>query len=195
MATADVQEVAVRWGGAPGQGFFVNVLHVVPETLGVFDQAYVDDLATALGDAFTASDYIGDVSDDVFIDKITVKDHRVEPFPVLEGSVFVGGGASGTVMPAESAIVTTLRTALGGRSGRGRIYNAGLTIASVNSTGDVVANTALHATAFWQAVQTSWLGLDNAAQLAVYSRKLNEANLVTGMFSDAKWDTQRKRGE
>lgn len=186
-------ELALKWGGAPGQGYFYNVLHANINGGGTLDQAYADAIADKFHDVFVASDFINHVSTDVFMDKIRVSVTGQPSLGAFESPITVGGADSDTVLPAQDSLVTTLRSADGSRRGRGRIYNAGYTIAAVAVGGGVASGVSEDTNQFWVDLNSGLSDLIPEISLAVYSRADDEHRNVIGMNTDRQWDTQRRR--
>jgi hypothetical protein len=118
----------------------------------------------------------------------------------------VPGTGSGDPLPNELAAVVTLRTALAGKSFRGRAYFSGAIVAESDASGKIVAafNTAI--AAFMTGVQTDMA--TEGITLAVLSRP-RFANLIPPLdvqtyagtitpvsaivTRDTQWDAQRRR--
>jgi hypothetical protein len=113
------------------------------------------------------------------------------------------GTGSGNPLPNEVAAVVTLRTALAGRSYRGRVYFSGAIVGENSAAGAIVSgfNTAL--VTFMTNVQTDMA--TEGITLAVLSRPrpisirepLGYAGAITPVTAivtrDTQWDTQRRR--
>jgi hypothetical protein len=103
----------------------------------------------------------------------------------------VAGAEAAEALPSEVALCMTLRTALRGRSHRGRIYLGGFTEA-LNTTGGIVAaadltGITLQMEGFRADLSTvSW-------QWVVASYLLSTSSPVISITSNNKWDVQRGR--
>lgn len=101
------------------------------------------------------------------------------------------GGDAGDPLPASVAIVITLRTALRGRSHRGRVYQGPLT-ESTNTAGNPAAASVAGYAVQWNYFINTGL-LATGVSLVVASYKLATAENVTSCTVDGRWDTQRRR--
>jgi hypothetical protein len=107
-----------------------------------------------------------------------------------------GGQSTPGGLPVEVSLVISWRTALAGRSFRGRTYMPPWHENKNDDTGGTFPSPD-SATITGQLVNIEgFLGdlVAADAPLVVYSRKLGEAHTVTGGFIDHAWDTQRRRG-
>jgi hypothetical protein len=112
----------------------------------------------------------------------------------------VGGKAFEQTLPNHTAAVMTLRTALRGRSYRGRIYHCGFTEAQVNGNFIAAAvNTSL-VSAYANLLALSDANGAEIARMVVVSRYANNIKrtvgihtLVTGISSSGVVETQRRR--
>jgi len=108
------------------------------------------------------------------------------------------GGQTGDPLPNNCAIVFTKRTALRGRSYRGRIYHMG--IPESQSSGNFIGGALLIA------LQSAYLAVINRSttgaswELGVVSRRQDGVDLIAGIFtpmttftSDGRFDSQRRR--
>lgn len=134
------------------------------------------------------------------LDQINVYDLRTVPNPAVEEFPYaIAGTAAADNVPWDSAVVASLRTATGGRSGRGRVYlgpTAGLYSASTPTTAPgiaaaqctSIANTVADLNARINAIPTL-----AGTQLAVLSVTDGLARFVTRVVVDGRPDTQRRR--
>lgn len=103
------------------------------------------------------------------------------------------GTGAGEQMPSQCAIVTTLRTALPGRSFRGRVYSPPPQ-ESASSANRISTSLAAIYNDYIQAVATAVLAVappDN--EVVVVSRTLGVASLVIAFTTGTAVDTQRRR--
>lgn len=102
----------------------------------------------------------------------------------------VGAGGA-TSMPADVALVVSLRTPLANRSGRGRFYLPPFDTASLTSIGGVAADVI---TDLGASLNAAW-GTYNTAtdEPVVYSRTLRTFTAVTSFDIGDLFDTQRRR--
>lgn len=122
----------------------------------------------------------------------TLRDLRVPNQPEFVANSTSAGLSTAVGLPSANAVVVTLRTALAGRSFRGRVYVPGWSAGAVTSTGTISVDASNRAEAFIAAINSgaNALGMD----LAVASRTLSESNEVTSIeVRDFQWDVQRRR--
>jgi len=171
----------------------VNVLGGIVAGGFVNSQTIANALGTAILGHFTSSGLAALMATTTVLDAVGVRDIRVANQPeFVSTAASVPGTGAGNPLPNELAAAVTLRTALAGKSFRGRAYFSGAIVAESDGSGRIVAafNTALRT--FMGNVQT-----DMGAQgitLAVLSRKLLAGNPVTAIQTrDTQWDSQRRR--
>lgn len=166
MATGDIWRVSYE--GTYYGSMYVNVFHVkfkseaadVGEFIGDFKINYWDAVKNSLVDNLT----------------LTIARARKLTVPALlyEAAVSVtGGDVAGQGLPAQCAMVTTLRTGIAGRSRRGRHYLGGI---GEDGQQDSVWTAGVLATmqGVWDAIIGLYgsAGTDPDYQLGVWSRKL-----------------------
>lgn len=92
-----------------------------------FGTAEMSALGTAIGTATLSTNVLQLLDSEVTLDKVVLTDHRTEGAPQVEVDLSgKAGTVAGDIAPRKLAIVATLRTALRGRSYRGRVYVSGL---------------------------------------------------------------------
>jgi len=190
MAAGDVQ-CRLLWTGNPGQGYAYNIFHL-NLTSGAVDQSFADDIAAALANAFTGTDWHLTVANNVFMDTVFVRELTTPPGAEFISLINEVGASTEDQLSAQNALVTSLTTGQPGRSGRGRIYNAGLTADALTGSGDAQGATALGINAGWAAFNAEMQTL-GSGELEVYSKKLDTGYVVTGLATDTKFDVQRRR--
>lgn len=103
----------------------------------------------------------------------------------------ISGASAAFAMPADSALVVSLRTAFPQRSGRGRFYLPQPSIDSISSTGrvlaDVINDTIASLTAAWTAYNS---GVERPV---IYSPTFRLTRNVTNFDIGDLFDTQRRR--
>lgn len=109
-----------------------------------------------------------------------------------------GAGFSSTGHPFQTSIVFSLRTAVAGASGRGRMYwpatGVPLQIATLRPTTAFCASVAGTVSAFLAAISNAIeVTIDGSAGPAVWSRKLNTLNPVIAVQVGDILDVQRRR--
>jgi len=170
-------------------------------------QAIADALDTAIKGHLTTSGLKALLATTTELLRVGIRDVRTANQPEFLGAgAALPGTAGGDPLPAQLAAVVTLRTALAGKSFRGRVYLSGADEAQNDASGHIAAGFNTAAALFITDVQT-----DMAAQgitLAVLSRP-RFANLVppldvmtypgaitpvTAILTrDTEWDDQRRR--
>ena len=184
-------QVRLRWtfngiagynvlGGSVGGGFANS-------------QAIANAIGTAVNGHFTTSGLAALCATTTSLLGVGTRDIRVANQPEFQSAAAaVPGTGAGNPLPNEVAAVVTLRTALAGRSYRGRAYFSGFIVGENSATGSIVAglNTAL--VTFMTNVQTDLSA--SGITLAVLSRTHLSATPVTLIQTrDSEWDTQRRR--
>lgn len=170
-------------------------------------QAHANSLGTAVLGRFTSSGLKALMATTTELLGVGIRDVRTANQPeYVSVAAAVPGTGGGLPLPNELAAVVTLRTALAGKSFRGRSYFSGAVVGESDAAGKIVAafNTAL--AAFVTGVQAD-MGTEGIT-LAILSRP-RFANLVppldiqtyagaltpvTGITTrDTQWDSQRRR--
>jgi len=166
-------------------------------------QAIANTLGTAILGRFTTSGLAALCATTTSLLAVGLRDIRTANLPeYVSVAAAVPGTGSGDPLPNQLAAVVTLRTALAGKSYRGRAYFSGAIEAENDSTGHIAAglNTAL--VTFMTNVQTDLA--TSGITLAVISRPRSSppfpiawAGAVTPVTAivtrDTEWDTQRRR--
>jgi hypothetical protein len=177
----------------------VNVRHyrcTAKAGTGVTDQT----LATQLDATFQAA-YKALLSSSARYRGVGVR--KVEPLPLgleVYSTVNDGIGTQALGMnPTQTCGVMTLRSALGGRSRRGRVYIPFSSFADTGADGRPAAGyqvrmgTLAALFFFVQALGTG--GNTNTFTPVIWSKKFNYSNQIITATSVKKWGTQRRRGD
>lgn len=136
VVTTNAARVTLVWA-LSGTEYAVNVLHYDVGGLGTITQAHADDLAAEVSAAFSAAGSWQDIAGTVVtLARTTIRDLRTLNRPEFSSVVGVAGSAASNLLPLASSLVVTLRTALAGRSYRGRVYLPGATEANNSATGN-----------------------------------------------------------
>ena len=106
------------------------------------------------------------------------------------GLALAGSNTSGA-LPGDVALVTSLRTALSNRSGRGRFYLPGPAKDQVPSADGRVEATAV--TAILAGLTAAWTNYVATGAPVIYSRTLRTTTPVTSFDIGNLFDTQRRR--
>ncbi len=152
-----------------------------------------------LFDEWITDSYSPQISNTVAFQELIVTDISVEGgHQVTMAPTTPNGAATGQSVPANVAVVASLRTARIGRSYRGRTYTTGLVVGHLT---DAHSCTTSHA----DGVNAAFVSLidalaDAGYKLAVLSRYLNKALRVVGVLTEiiqvitnTTLDTQRRR--
>lgn len=101
------------------------------------------------------------------------------------------GTAAGSPLPADVALVVSLRTMLANRRGRGRFYLPQPAVNQVTATGRVVQASI---TGLVAALEAAWAGYNAAtSRPVVYSRTARSVQDITSFDVGDLFDTQRRR--
>jgi hypothetical protein len=176
-----------------GEPYAVNVLGATKAGGGSITQAVVNTFGSAVKSTFTASGLAPLTAATVSLQSVALRDISAANFAeFVDTNPAVPGTATTDCLPPQVAMVVTLRTALAGKSYRGRVYIPGA--AEENNTA-----TGLAALAYRDAAVAFVGGIANAfaasgLTFSVLSRTLSIATPVAGIVTrDATWDTVRKR--
>lgn len=184
-------QIRVVWtlGGADyGQ----NVLHANIGGTPSVDQSMASTIAGFAGAAHTGSGLAALQPSSVVLDRVDIRDLRTANQPLLSASVASAGTATGQLLPRGTAQVVTLRTALAGRSFRGRVYVPGFAEEAADVDGRATQAARDAAVAFVEGFGDSMAA--NGWPLGVASVKLAAINNIVGMVSrDSVWDRQWRR--
>lgn len=103
-----------------------NVLHANIGAGSVVDQAMANTIAGHLVSAHGTSGLNGIQPTSVTLDRVDIRDVRTPNQPLISGAVGSAGTSVAELLPRGNALVVTARTALAGKSFRGRTYIPGL---------------------------------------------------------------------
>lgn len=112
-----------------------NVLHANIGGAAVVNQAMATTIAGHVGAAHGSSGLNGFQPTTVTLDRVDIRDVRTANQPLLSGAVGSAGTSAAELLPRGNALVVTARTALAGRSFRGRTYIPGLDEVSSGADG------------------------------------------------------------
>lgn len=152
--------------------------------------------ATAAEDwmnTFWTGGYDGLTTADVGVDVINTRqitESNGQQVALDENTVTLIGAATGNALPADVSIVTSLRTALANRSGRGRFYLPQPAASTSTTDGrlDALAQTAL-----MSALTNAFGPMTPVWTPVVYSRTNRNTNVITTFNVGDLYDTQRRR--
>lgn len=182
-----------------GTLYALNVIGVVNAGSVAITQALTNTIGTAIKAMFTSSTLGAQIGTAVALANIGLRDIRTaNTAEFLDSGGPVAGTLAGDLLPPQTALCITLRTAQAGRSFRGRVYLPGFGEGVNTATGAASGGGA--SIAFVSGVKTNLItsGLD----LGVLSRPAPDAippraGFITTVTSvvcrDLVWDTQRRR--
>lgn len=189
MPVAGLRRVSLEFGLSNGD-VGVNVLHCKQDVPATFTEAE----ALALKNLFVAEwwdEYKSSIATVVTLDQVTVADASGGTGLSYEYGIGDTGDAAATPLPYQLAACVSWRTAVNSRSGRGRTFVVGYNEAA-NTASATIASAVIGE--LYAAAASLIAGLVAADyQLVVYSRTLDQANAVTTVIVDDRWDIQRRR--
>lgn len=109
----------------------------------------------------------------------------------MDSSLSLAGSNASGSLPADCAVVVSLRTALANRSGRGRFYLPQPAVDQLDSTDGRVAAAAV--SGMLNACSVAFGGYTGTAVPVIYSRTLRATNPVVSFDIGNLFDTQRRR--
>lgn len=188
------------FSGAP---YAVNVFGVRNATGAGITQAAANSLGAAVKTAMTSTGYHGWISNLVALQTVGLRNiNTANQVEFLDTGAAVVGTDVSNALPPQVALCVTLRTALAGRSFRGRTFLPGFAEATSDVNGRANSATGDAALAFVQAIMAAC----SAASLpmAIISRPRpaegtvpayagNVTNVTAAVVRDLVWDTQRRR--
>jgi len=179
--------------------YALNVLGVHIPGATAITQALTNTIGAAVKAALTSSGQGAAVHTTITLANVGLRDIRTaNTAEFLDSGAAVAGTATGDLLPPQVALCITLRTALAGRSFRGRCYLPGFA-ESVNGAAGA-ANGSAVSVAFITAIKSTLVS--NALDLGVIHRPTAAPLPVTAGFitpvttivsRDLVWDTQRRR--
>jgi len=172
-----------------------------------FDQALANTLATAWGTALTNNAILSKMPTSTRFHALFIRDIRTANQPEFESAAQdLAGTGTGDALPLSLAAAVTLRTALAGRSFRGRTFFSGWDETQNDANGRIAAalNTALES--LIGTFNTSLRA--NGLEIGVLSRpadaktipakttpaRAGQVNSMTQVIArDTRWESQRRR--
>lgn len=109
---------------------------------------------------------------------------------LAEDGVTLVGTAAAPALPADVAIVASLRTNLANRRGRGRFYLPQPAASTLGPTGRMLPG--LNSTVA-DALESAWTGFASVGSPVVYSRTNRTTQVITSFNVGDLFDTQRRR--
>jgi hypothetical protein len=200
LVVPNTVQVRLIWIAA-GTEFAVNVLHFRNATSVTVDQTLANNLALDVKSAWDTAVALGTVINSTTgISRITVRDLNTANQPEFGATVTAAlGSGTSEILPRQVSLVVTLRTALAGRSFRGRVYVPGFTELANDSTGRATALAQSVADAIVRNVRANFS--IRGLLMGVVSTRTNKlprpTNIITDVTSlsvrDGVWDNQRRR--
>jgi hypothetical protein len=210
MAVQAVSNSAVlrlRWSGTTRA--WNNILGLIYTTGGTptFDQATVDAIYTAIRGASSTTALMALMAGTTVLEGIGLRNFSIpNQTEFLSSGAPLAGAGVGDQLPLSNAACVTLRTALSGKSFRGRVYISGWTEAENDANGRILASANTAAAAFISGIggvlAPHFLGLAvlsrprDAVTIPVKTRPANAGHVTILTLAEArntKWESQRRR--
>ena len=171
----------------------VNVLGLSNPNALTIDQAFTNTIGTAVKNAFVSSGLQIHIGQNVALNHVGLRNISApNQYEFLDAAIPQPGTGASDTLPLNVTYCLTLRTALAGRSYRGRYYQSGFDEAENSNIGVPAPAVATSTKAFIDAVNTAVQS--HGVTLAVISRKLLGVNNVTQTTARTSlWTTQRRR--
>lgn len=175
----------------PNSDACLNVLHYTGSGDFILE-ADANDIADAIHTAWAAH-MQAVTAGGSFFRYVLVKDMSSVPWITYRFDYDTEGASAGSALPEQLALCVSLRTAVGGRRGRGRIFLGGPFTETENVAG--VPTTAFKTAAAAYAADIGSITAASAAEftLSVWSRLSAQLNTVIAATIDPRWDVQRRR--
>lgn len=173
----------------------INVLHFTVPGGYVVNQAAVNAFSAQVtaADAFGAPSLRSLRGANWNLNTVGLRDIRTANQPEFLAAPNLPGTSAGESLPPTVCLCVTIRTALAGKSFRGRVYIPGWTESDNSVNAAASTNAQVAAAQFVNRIRTQCtavLGIN----LAVTSRSLNQSNAVNNeQVRDNIWDVQRRR--
>lgn len=176
-----------------GVDWAINVYGVGNTGAVAITQALANTLDSAIKGFFTSSGWNAHVQNSVSLKFIAIRDlNAANQFEYQGSGASVAGTAAGDPLPYQTALCVTLRTALAGKSYRGRSFLFGGIEADNDTNGQHTAAAGTAAVAFVNGIGSALSS--SGLTLAVLSRKLLQHHDVTTVLTrDLNWTVQRRR--
>lgn len=177
-------------GGVPSA---VNVYGVDNASSAVITQALTNTVGAAVKAALTSSGLGARLGSTISLANVGLRSIASPNQPeFMDAAVATACTGSGDLLPLNVSLCVTLRTALAGRSFRGRSFIWGWTETDNTTTGAASATAQTSAKAFVDAIETALAS--SGLHLAVVSRTRSSRERMTStQVRDGVWDTIRKR--
>lgn len=171
----------------------VNVLHYIPETGDAVTQTTADDVGNSIEAGWTSSNLDDAYNNQVRCNTINVRDLRSDGLPVFTTAATMIGTATTSLLPAQTCVVTTIRSALNTRRGRGRIYWPAPAVGAPSSTGQLTTGSQGLYQAWMNAIDVLAINDPGNLTLGVYSRTDGVTRPVVSFDTNLIFDVQVRR--
>lgn len=190
VPSAALLRLVWNMGASP---YAVNVIGARKTSPAAITQSQANSLGAAVGASFTSSGLAAQVHSGVSLTSVGIRDISAPSLPELVAAMAaVPGANAGNMLPPQIAFCVTLRTALAGRSFRGRVYLPGFTVGGNTTSGGATATVSTACLAFVNGIDSAMAA--NGLDLAIVSRLRSTSELVTLVQArDLTWDTIRGR--
>lgn len=200
LANAAILRLIWANGGAP---YAVNVFGAINSGGTNVTQSAVNNIGAAIKGALTSSGVVGALGNTISLQTVTLRNINTPNQGELQDvTAPVTGTSAAGLLPPQTALCVTLRTALAGRSYRGRCYLPGFAEDCNDVGGTASAAVGAAAATFVNAIATAMSA--QSLPMAVLSRTVydEEGNVVRLGFAtpvtlavtrNLVWDTQRRR--
>lgn len=199
-------QLKIVWSG-PSRTW-LNVFGIrAPGAFPVIDQALADGIHATVGATISSSGLVSHLASTVVFERILLRSLNTPNQPEFSSAGTPISGAGGLeVLPLSIATCITLRTALAGKSFRGRTYISGFDEGQNTAAGRIATAANSAARLFVEQLSGNLGG--SGFQLAVlskptdaktipaktYGARAGQGNAVTAVIArDDRWDTQRRR--
>jgi len=206
LVVSGAAQVTLKWSVAGIE--FVNVLGAVKPPGVTVTQALADTVGAAIKTAYTTSGLQTHQQLATGLGSVGIRDISTAGQPeYLDGGLGVVGTGTGDILPPQTAMVVSVRTARSGASYRGRIYLGGFIEPDNEAAGQSSQALATACVAFIDGVADALSA--SGMTLGVLSRPREaktipakeitaKAGFITPMtiveVNNLLWDTQRRRG-
>jgi hypothetical protein len=171
----------------------VNVLHFTTGVSGPLLGDDVSAMAVDISGSMTSSTVSSLYPSTVRADRIQVRDLRTDGNEPIVRTIGNPGTGAGSALPAQTCLVSTLRTTLGGRRGRGRIYWPAPSTITLSSNGQATVGTQNAFTSLCNLLFSIDAGATGPLILGVYSRTDGTTRSVVSASTNGVFDMQTRR--
>lgn len=182
-----------------GAEFASNIVNANIGASPSVDQSMATTIAGHVGSAHGSSGLQPLQPADVTIGRVDIRDVRTANQPVISASVGTAGTSVNELLPRGNSLVVTLRTALAGRSYRGRTYVPGFARDAIDMTGRATTAATDAAGAFIDDLNTSmtsegWpLGVGSLFENGTRRDTGVINNIINAVVRNSVWDRQWRR--